>query len=1064
MTKWNPEQLKAIEARNLNVLVSASAGAGKTTVLVERLVRLVIEDGVSIDQILAMTFTEAAANEMKKRLNVQLLLQYETTSDLQLKQRLKDQIGLLQNAKISTIHSFCLSILQNYYYIIGLPVTRVNTILDNAQTALYQNEALEQILHQEALRKDPIYLSLMQLFDAMPSKNTNLANAIRKIADMANTKADPLLWIEKQRMGYAITSTKDLPLEIHQYFFQSLALYAVPLHENIILLRDYMSSHPKAESYLETLQTKARLSEQMIEALEANQYDLFQKALLTCAKNPLKAKPRNDDTYANYADPIKNCEATLLKIVYDEDKFIHDYQALEPLVHKLLDLVIAYLQAYNDKKKAVEAIDFSDMEHYALEILRAEHGLIAHRYRDTFYEIMVDEFQDSNDVQDELVRLIKKENNVFRVGDIKQSIYGFRYAKPDLMRNLIAHASEHDTVLYLAHNYRSKASIIDFNNHLFTKIMNIPGLSSSYDANDAVKFGILSQQEQMKPIEFHGLQKKMIDPDNYIHSDDFKADYIANQILDKVQNEQRKWKDFVVLVRQNSKKEVLRKIFQRLQIPCFIDVKSGFYQSNAVQLILSSLQLLIDCHDEIAICALANSTLLQNGFTELSTYRQQDHPFYETLLEHQEPFIVFIDDLRTKVDQLRITDLINEILNFNQFYHTQTSDQEKTNIDLLFQKALQFESSEFHGLQNFLRYIDQIKDEQTAEAIPIGFDADVVRVMSIHQSKGLQFPVVYLWSSSRMSKVELKETLILDETLGLGFKYFNPTNRSVTPTLTRLAIEFKKDKEELEEEMRILYVATTRAQHEMHIVDIVDDLKEYQVPLNLLKIFERKGYTSWILGAFSELLPHLFIAKAISTPWQNQPIGKIESQQGFVIQPHSKDLYDVVTPSQQKVTARNPKLNFDKTNYGFVIGTAMHQMCEILPPPPWSEELILSYAKQIQFHIQPAQIHQLLTLGANPFYQSLFTQQVYKEYDFMTKDEHQYIHGVIDLLAVGDQVHIIDYKSDHDLSKKEFVTFYSKQLQTYQKALATIYPNLPIKAYLYSFSLHDFIEIEKEPA
>lgn len=1063
MPNWNTEQQLAIDARNYNVVVGASAGAGKTTVLIARLVKLVMEDEVSIDQILAMTFTEAAANEMKKRLTVELQkLIHDISINEQQRVRLKEQIGLLQNAKISTIHSFCLSILQNYYYMIGLPLERVNTILDSAQGSLLQKEAMQEALDwalQEA--DESTYISLLQQFDQMPTAKKGLLQAIDKLATLATTKPNPSLWLEQiQLQNMNIKSMKDVDPSILSMYFQSLAIFATTLQENCNNLYEYMLGHENAEGYLTTLKIKVDHCTLMMKALEEQEYTTFQNAVMVIAKNTLKAKPRGDEEYPIYAEIIKECEDELLKVLFDEEEYFKDYKLLEPLTALLFQLVKHYLEGYKRKKEEVKAIDFADMEHYSLDILKVNNGVIAKKYRDSFYEIMVDEFQDSNDVQDELVRLIKKENNVFRVGDIKQSIYGFRYAKPDLMKGMIKNKGDYDQVLFLAKNYRSKKTIIDFNNHLFDKLMNIKGFDSSYDENDSVKDGIPKQQENCKPIEFHAINKKVIDPDNYITSDDLKADYIVNQIFEKKIREDKDWKDFVVLVRSNAKKEVLRRAFIKNSIPCFIDVKSGFYQSSAVQLVLSSLALIVNSSNDIALCSLANSTFIEKGFTELVAMKLEDSSYYSTLQEEQEPFILLLNQLRRQLQTIRLPDLISTLYNYDSFYHERTNDQEKINLDLLFQKAIQFESQELQGVENFLRYIEQIKDEQTAEAIPIGFDADVVRVMSIHQSKGLQFPVVFLWSTSRMAQIEFKDALILDETLGIGFKCTHMQEQYTTPTLTRLAIEYKKNKEELEEEMRILYVATTRAQNEMIIVDIVDDLDKLRKPLSQLRIFERKGYSSWILGAFSDLNPELFTAISIIEMWTHPKIETIKnSSTSFKMKVKEEHKISILTPSTQKVSARNKILNFEKTNYGFMIGTKMHEMCEVLPIPSWTEEQILEVASQIRFNIKPAQIQQLLQLGNNPFYKELHLGTVYKEYDFMCKYKNEYINGIIDVLFVEEELTIVDFKSDAHIDEESLISNYKEQLYVYKKALQSIYKEKKINTYLYSFSLHKFLEI-----
>ncbi|MGL5978961.1 MAG: UvrD-helicase domain-containing protein [Erysipelotrichaceae bacterium] len=1064
MPTWNNEQKKAIDTTNKNVLVSASAGAGKTTVLIARLVRIVVDEGIGIDRILAMTFTEAAANEMKKRLNDALSEQARECSDPVLSLRLKEQLSLLQKANISTIHSFCLSILQNYYYIISLSPQRVSNILDNATTALYQNQAMDQVMQRALATQDATFIKLQSMFDTMPGNCTNLEASIRSLADLASTKPDPEAWLQSLLVPYENPQhIHDLPADLVAMFTSYLQYKVVPLQQALKAIELYLfQTYPEKEDYVVPVQRKLTLLESI--TFDASfDYEQMVRVCKAASQIYLKSKPRGSgNEYPDLAKQIHKYEDELLAMSFSEQKYLDDYRALAPLVTRLVAMTSEYRASYHAIKVEVGAIDFSDMEHYALEILRANNGLIGSLYREQFYEIMVDEFQDSNDVQDALVSLIKKDNNVFRVGDIKQSIYGFRYAKPDLMRGLIQNAGANDEVIYLANNYRSKSTIIDFNNYLFTNLMNLPEFASSYDENDAVKSGIPAQDIGGTPIAFHALNKKAIDPDNARNSDEFKADYIVNEIIrKKLANPKAKWKDFVVLVRTNGKKETLRKQFERYQVPCFVDVKTGFFQSSAVQLTLSLLRLLDNPYDEIALVAVCNSPLCEEGLDTLAKLRvSQPGSFYQALLEQNHPLIDFIANLQANMHQLALHEIINQLFEYHDFYHLHTNDQEKTNLDLLFQKATQFEQNA-SGVSNFLRFVHEIKDEKTAEAIPIGFDADVVRVMSIHQSKGLQFPCVYLWSTSNMKAVEFNELLILDDQLGLGLKHFDVDKQCITTTLSRLAIEFKKNKEELEEEMRILYVATTRAQNEMHIVDNLEDFTPFDRPLSMASIFARKGYSSWILGAFHVIQPNLFTRHSIDVAWHtHQPMQAQTQTKPFAIEKQAIPSLSFATPTNEKLTPLNPVLNFEKTNYGYEIGNAMHRMVEHLPFAPWTLEQINACAQKLHFSIQPAQQEQLLQLGHHPFFMELQKQTIRQEYHFMVKTEQQIIHGVFDYLAQGEDITIIDFKTDRNLEAEAMQRLYRPQLLSYHQAASVLFPNHLIKTYLYSFSLQTFIPIE----
>ena len=566
MPTWNKQQLAAITTKEKNILVSASAGSGKTTVLVARLMDLVLKDHIAIDEILAMTFTEAAANEMKKRLAKELQTAWQDSKDEAEKKFLSRQLSSLSNAYISTIHSFCLSIIQKYYYMIGLDHERVCSIMDNGAMTLYQQQALDEALQIQYQKHDEIFLTLCQMFSSRPEDMESLSSMIMQLATLASSKPDPDEWLDHLHDAYSgIKHIEALPVNIYHNFFEYLYVEEQRYEEALHHMDEiYRIKYPNEVKKIAVLETKLRALSSIKEPIQNQDYEGFRSAFIAICHGIVPTSPEKEDKeYARVRKQINDMEDKLLSLLFREEEFISDLNKLCPVIEKLVEITKTYRKNYEAIKEKNKQIDFDDMEHFALAILDVNDHAVADIYRQQFKQIMVDEFQDSNDVQNALVMRICTENNVFRVGDIKQSIYGFRHAKPQLMKGLIDHKGIHDEVIYLSNNYRSKEMIVEFNNELFKLLMNMDGFDCSYSAQDDVATGVPAQKEDNVPICFHTIFHNEIKEANdlILSKNDFKASYIANQILEIKEKEHRKWKDFVVLVRGNARKDDMKSVF-----------------------------------------------------------------------------------------------------------------------------------------------------------------------------------------------------------------------------------------------------------------------------------------------------------------------------------------------------------------------------------------------------------------------------------------------------------------------------------------------------------------------
>lgn len=1063
MPTWNDEQLKAIYTKHKNVLVSASAGAGKTTVLIARLVELVINNRIGIEHILAMTFTEAAANEMKKRLASELHSLYLKSENEAEKQYISEQLAALPNAHISTIHSFCLSIIQEFYYLTDLSVEAIENVMDEAQMSSAQASALEAVMREQYQKQDPVFEQLCAMFSARSEDDEALRHMIQQIAEIANSQSEREQWFEKcKRLCEPVKSLSGLPQAIRSNFFAYLMVQMEQYTDACYALEElYKTKYLEEIKKQETIMKKCQCLAQLKGLLQDGDYSGFKQGFIGCCHLIVPTNPdKSDLIYEQTRKRIITLENSLTALLYDEAQLISDMQALKEPIDKLIEMSKNYIAQYTIRKRLCSGIDFNDMEHYALWLLRNHNGQIAEHYRNLFTEIMVDEFQDSNDIQNDLVNLISRGNNVFRVGDIKQSIYGFRHAKPQLMRGLIDNADpQNDEIIYLSHNYRSKKEIVDFNNKLFQELMNLNGFSCRYAKEDDVNIGVEAQKQGGQPIIFHALEQEALKEESDIirSANEWKAEYIAAKIVEIKQQQKRSWKDFAVLVRANERKKDLKRVFDECHIPCFIDTAAGFYQSNAVQIILSALYALADPYDEIHFIAAISSPLFDYSMQKLADIKlaKQELSYYTFMKENHYPKMEVFEKLRAMLHQHSICELLNALYEQADYYTLYTNQQERCNLDLLYDKAIAFEQKHPHNLSAFLQQLNQLRNTKSSEAMPIGNEDDVVRVMSIHQSKGLQFPIVFLWSNSHQSALDFRLLCVCDSDLGIALSHVDNDVRSIRKSVQRIAMEHKKNKEELEEEMRILYVATTRSQQQLHIVDCIKDMRNYEGKLRAATLYERGGYTSWLLH--SELAhsdQSLMRTIQIRHLWQkNIQAESIGKQSDIAYYMGNDPIWHVTSATSKKMSHQT--LSFHSKG-AMRYGTRIHEYIEALPDRIWNK------ADYERLYPQPgsAELLSLQALNENKLYRKANSyREVYHEYPFSICVEHEILHGYIDFIAIDDDIIIIDFKTDKGIDEQELEQRYRGQLLTYTKAMRNLYPDKEIHAYIYSLSLHKEIEI-----
>ena len=620
--KWSINQKKTIDALGRNVVVSASAGAGKTAVLTERLTKRVAIDHVPVTSILAMTFTEAAAAEMKSRLFSSLSNLLNEENDPTQRQYLQDQLVLLGSAHVSTIHSFCLSLIKENYFMIQLDPKTASNILSDEECLQLKEEAWNQAVSTMMQTDEQGFTSLSDFFSGRSDDFESLkSNALKLSALLAESENQEETVLRFKQYLNPVKTLKEVHPDLLSEYLNACKTQAFcienALDEALDIIDKDQLSVAEFESHVRLRKDKL---EPLIPALEELNYTEVYRILRNCCESPL-GRVTKHEVLKPVRKKIMNLCSEAVSFLIPEDQLIRSINEMAPYGHTLIDLASMISCNYAKAKLDRQAMDFSDMEQFALKILLADNKRTAKKMQRQFVDILVDEFQDTNDVQNTIIELISRGNNIFRVGDIKQSIYRFRGARPQIMRDLIRSKDGSQEIIFLSENYRSCKSIVEFNNYLFEVLMNIKGLSQEYTSFDWVSIGTTEQDDHDEfPVEFHALSfDKSADSEE---TGDLKADYIAQQILSMKQTTKfTKWSDYCVLVRSHAVKDKLRYSFDKFGIPNSMAVKSGFYKSVSLQEIIAFFKLLKNPHDDLAMVTVCTSSMFKMDFETLSKVR-----------------------------------------------------------------------------------------------------------------------------------------------------------------------------------------------------------------------------------------------------------------------------------------------------------------------------------------------------------------------------------------------------------------------------------------------------------
>lgn len=1031
--KYSIAQQQAIDIRNKNVIVSASAGSGKTSVLVQRLCDLVIKDKISIDHILSMTFTNDAAAEMKGRL-MSSLQAMEQTSYIQ------EQLALLETASICTIDSFCLSIVQNYYYQIPISYTMSKQIASESQGKTALSNAYQKACNSLSVEE---LNELIRFYQSYGKTENDLQSDIQSAMNTAWAKPDPKEWLQNCK--------SNIPLD---WFFQ---YFKERIEALIDIYNEMMGIDDSFEQKIIRLQP-------CLNALNQHDYTAFLQAFRVYYVSTPAFKPKyNKEDFSSLQDDSKTLEKNIAKFLFEESLFEQDEAVTTSRLQTFIDLTLLTKEYFDSEKRNMEIMDFNDMEHFAYHLL--QQPMIQEEIRNKYEVILVDEFQDTNDLQESIIHCFERGNNVFRVGDVKQSIYGFRYAKPDIMKGHMKKNDTYNQPLFLDENYRSNQSIVDFNNDFYEKIMNNPLLGKQFEKEDIAKVGSERQiKGEQYPIRFlyteyePWAKARKDDGMNVIKAKPLhnanKCDIIANDIL-KQHQKGKAFKEMCILTRSHAPQEALKKTLEAYGIPVLAEIDHGFYTNHAVQIVLSTLSAMLNPRDDISLTACLLSPICQVTSEQLAK-ACVNKKRYDSLYSHIKD-LAFMESFHQvrKYYRFALPEIIRSLYARNDFYYLHTTSQDKTNLDSLLEMASLYEHPE--DLRGFVQKIKEDADlDKVGEAYPFGKEADVVQIKTMHHSKGLQYPIVYIYSNHEKKDMDASSPVLIDGELGISFASLTSDKKVKRQSRSHIAIRTKKFHDDLSEEMRVLYVATTRAERELILVDTISKRTDYDGPLNRNALLKRRSYTSWFLHTYptsTEWIHYEMFGDIYQTPAFVKPIGTPCS-----LKKYEKEEKEVVsqTASGTKIHLNWRQFSLQK-NMATVRGTLFHEMAGQLPFPYVKEEVI-QYAASQGYTMSNIDLEQFLSLNDSNEYQRWMALKHQFELSYIVQEKNALNHGFIDFICwENDTIWIGDFKTDGLSKEQEYVDTYFSQLEMYKESIQKMYPNCMIKTAIYSFHLKKWI-------
>ena len=1169
--KWNPAQHQAIHERRKEILVSAGAGSGKTAVLIERIMQKILTENRNVDEILIVTFTNLAAKEMKERLRIRL---EEALADSPLEKHLQDQIYKIPYANISTFHTFCNELARRYYYLLDLDANI--TLIDDAQVALMKDEVLEAQFERFHDEQNPDFLLLEASFGT-DRDDESLKIMLLKMYEMARANPNMDDWLDGLTDLYDMP-TSDLSTWIHYpKFTEFIELLTDEAKNHLQKARAAALQAPlveKTHPYLDGVyESDLALLKQLIVNIDT--YGAAREFLysMSLERFPTAKKAEFDEMLHKEVSESRKRFKTIIEgikkdfFAYTNETHRIHFEHCQRVMKSLVSVIRLYHKALMTHKKAQNKLDFSDLEWFAWELLSKPE--IAQEVATQFKEIMIDEYQDTNDMQETIIGLMRQMVTVplFMVGDVKQSIYRFRQAEPSIFRNkyqryqgTINGAASSVLKIDLMENYRSSKEVIDATNSVFERLMDEAVAEIKYDEDARLKLGVTGEETgDFNQAELHLIDREEILTNTSVNeqsANEIEARHVAGLVHDYVTNgheiydrklgkkRQVQYGDIVILMRSLTHVSIYQDVFTKYGIPLFTESPGDLLQATEVINILSLLKVIDNPYQDIELVGVMRSPLFFFTDSDLATIKTSagGSNFYECAQNYakigtNERLKSKTGDFLGKVNRWRYQSKTQSIWNLLQDIYISTAYYDfvlsrphatlrKANLDLFQKIARDYEESSKKGLYDFLNYIEnlQILGRTIPRAKVSTAESDVVRVMTIHKSKGLEFPIVI------MSQIQ-KQFNIADETgnyvmhknYGVALKYIDPELRLKQKTMATVLLAKLIRKEMLAEEMRLLYVAMTRAKSKLIFTGTFDTKKRQEAITEttdiLLPQYDRqnaKSYADWLLPA---ILPES--ETKMDSIWQVRLVTElcdvleVEKSPANVSEvPLEIDLHQVLhktyrhqeltgilakqSVSQRKIEEEVPLIKgvpevmeavaYDRPSFmrkDFTpaeIGTALHQFMQHLDV---RRDWTLATLQELQLELvnrniikqavaSKIDLSDVLKYTQSAVFSRLkYAIQVKKELPFMSlvqvgesEASRTLLQGVIDLLVeFEEEVWVVDYKTDFvknfERESEELHRRYDIQMKYYLQAIGDIYKDKKISCHVYFMRAGKAIVYEK---
>ena len=1118
--KLTDGQKSAIYQRDKNIIVSAAAGSGKTMVLVNRVISMMVEEGIDIDKMIIVTFTNKSAQDMKDKIRIAL---EERANDFD-PAFIKRQFRLLKLAQIKTLHSFCSDMLrENFYYMENLSPNF--KIMPDSTGKIYMADSIDEIFDKEYEKMDEDFVYFLQNFSSERS-DYNAKEIILLTYQKIIGMIDGLTWLDEAKdRGDNLDYFKDFIRHKMDLVLKTVENLGARL--NPVLPATAVDLIASDYEMLADIREKIDSCDDFAKAIANKKYKTFAKKIKTeIADEDLvyEIEAARD----GYKGDIKEIEALITNTDSKAISFIKEKE--EVLFREIYKLTKDFKETFDRKKAAKDYLDFNDLEHEFIKLL--DNDTARDKLKNKYKYIFFDEYQDSNEIQNYIVDKLKSDRNLFFVGDVKQSIYGFRRARPDLfIEKLDLYEEEADSMrINLNENFRTDKLILDFNNYIFDRLMTKEMADIDYKkGGHRLNYG----KEEKDLAEGARVGIRLIDKSIK------EENYLARLIKDLIA-EGYEYRDIAILLRNGTESYKYEEVFKKADIPYFNDISKVSTQASEVGFFINLLKYLTNPNDDLVLMAVLRSVIFDIDEDDLAKIKisSDSYKFYEAFEDYDKDdelgikikkFKALIEDLKDKLAILNLYDFANYLFEKSGLYDfllaRDLSEDRINNIDSVIELMADYDASNDNGLYGFVSFFSNLEQTRSDSITPtrdLSEGEDLVRIMTVHKSKGLEFKIVILAAADKGFNKQVSP-IIFDEKIGIGINVADYDEKIKIPNINRKLIIEKNREDDKKEEMRILYVALTRAEERLYITGNFDKSGKTGE-----KVYKNENYLAlnshleWILatlsfdnitsGFFTGIEKESQFDKRISFEFIDE-IEEVEENQNeslydLLNEKANPEIYEEIvdrldfTYPYEEDTKRSLKKSvtelakdFNKESEGYETfdaegisnniffkkpaflekektysptekGSLIHKVFQKLPMKAYTEEtLAMEIDRLIDKKIfdrsikDLIEIDKLLSFYENGFIKKLIEEKIPKrsEESFLMAYDGYYVNGQIDLIFEReDEIILIDFKTDRIKREEAYTT----QLAIYKEAIEEALGKKVSKSLIYWYNFKEFQEME----